>query len=147
MLKQTFFKFGDKPCKLLARQLRKRDSDRAIHKIRSGTDTPVTSHNDINNAFRHYYETLYSSQAHAPGTMKQFLNACQLPTLSESELNSLGMEITGDIRKTINSLNNGKSPGPDGLCNEFYKYLVTKYPHFFSGCTRSPWRMANYHPQ
>lgn len=54
--------------------------------------------------------------------MKQFLNACQLPTLSESDQNSLGMEITeGDIRKTINSLKNGKSPGPDGICNEFYE--------------------------
>ena len=32
------------------------------------------------------------------------------------------MEITeGDIRKTINSLKNGKSPVPIGICNEFYK--------------------------
>ena len=32
------------------------------------------------------------------------------------------MELTeGDIRKTINSLKNGKSPGPDRICNELYK--------------------------
>ena len=128
--KQTFFESGDKPHKL-ARQLRKRESDRAIHKIRSGTGTSVTSHNDINNAFCHYYEVLYSSQAHAPETMKQFLNACQLPTLSESDQNSLGMEITeGDIRKAIDSLKNGKSPGPDGICNEFSKKFGNKISPF-----------------
>ena len=50
-IKQTFLEFRVKPHKLLARQVRKRESDRAIHKIRSGTGTPVTSHNDINNAW------------------------------------------------------------------------------------------------
>lgn len=34
-VKQTYFEFGDKPHKLLARHLRKRESDRAIHAIRS----------------------------------------------------------------------------------------------------------------
>lgn len=54
--------------------------------------------------------------------MNQFLSECQLPTLSERDQSTLGMENTeGDLRKTFNSLKNGKSPGPDGIGNEFYK--------------------------
>lgn len=43
LTRQTYFEFGDKPHKLLARQ--KRESDRTIYK----------SHKDINHTFRHHY--------------------------------------------------------------------------------------------
>ncbi|KAF3847275.1 hypothetical protein F7725_020303 [Dissostichus mawsoni] len=60
---QTYFEFGDKPHKLLARQLRKRESDRAIHRVKSEEGTPLTSHRHINDMFRRFYDDLYNSKA------------------------------------------------------------------------------------
>lgn len=144
--KQTYFEFGDKPHKLLARQLRKRESDRTIHTIKSESGTTVTSHRDINNTFCQFYEKLYTSQANVPEVMKQFLITCKLRTLSERDKSSLEVEITDEeIRKTNNSLKNGKNPGPDGLCNELYKkfsniivpYLQKMYKMAFEVSTLS----------
>ena len=109
--------------KLLARQLRKRESDRAIHRVKSEEGTPLTSHRHINDMFRRFYDDLYNSKAHVqPEVADQFLDACDLPTLEQRDRDSLEKDITcEEIKKTINSQNNGKSPGPDGMCNEFYK--------------------------
>lgn len=146
-LSRPFFEFGDKLHKLLARQLRKREGDRTIHKIKSDVGISITSHNDINNRFRQLYEILYSSQAHAPEAMKQFLSACQLPTLTERDQSSLGLEIPEeDIRQTISSLKNGKSPGPDAICNEFYKKFANIItPFLLRSPGTSPWKLASYH--
>ncbi len=57
-----------------------------------------------------------------PGDMQAFLDECQLPTFSQTERDYLGAEITcEEIMESIKSLKNGKSPGPDGFGNEFYK--------------------------
>lgn len=69
----------------------------------------------------------------APETMKPFLDKRNLPTLLERDQSALEPEITGEeIRRTIDSLKNGKSMGPDGICNEFYKKfsnIITPYLH------------------
>lgn len=54
-IKQKYSEFGDKPHKLLARQLRKIENDRTIHKIKSKTGNPLTLHKDINDRFRQFY--------------------------------------------------------------------------------------------
>lgn len=75
---------------------------------------------DINERFQQFYETLYSSQSTV--TMQTFFGKCNLPTLSEMDRKELGSEITvKDISETVKSLKSGKTPGPDGLSNEFYK--------------------------
>ena len=121
--KQKYFEFGDKPQKLLARQLRKLENERSIHRIKSDTGETLTSHKDINERFQQFYERLYTSQMKAtPGDMQAFLDECQLPSLNQTEREYLGAEITcEEIKESIKSLKNGKSPGPDGFSSEFYK--------------------------
>lgn len=131
-VKQKYFEFGDKPHKLLARQLRKRESERVIHAVRANTGSLVSSHKEINNSFRQFYKELYTSQCNvSQKIMINFLNQCNLPTLSQKDRMSLDAELTHlGLSNTIRSLKNGKSPGPDGLCNEFCKTfsnLLTPY--------------------
>ena len=122
-LKQRYFEFGEKPQKLLARQLRKLESDRTIHKIKSEQGTPLTSLKDINNRFKEFYEVLYSSKTNAaPGDMEHFLDQINLPSLTQRDNNLLNKDITiTEIIETIKTLNGGKTPGPDGLPCELYK--------------------------
>jgi len=46
--RQKYFEFGDKPHKLLARQLRKMENDRMIHKVKGHNNTILTKPKDIN---------------------------------------------------------------------------------------------------
>lgn len=121
--KQRYFKFGDKPHKLLARQLRRLENDRAIHKIKSLSGGILTSPKDINDRFRQFYESLYTSEVNSvEGTMQSFLDKCNLPALNQADHNTLEADITcKELLATISSLKNGKSPGPDELGNEIYK--------------------------
>lgn len=122
-VKQKYFEFGDKPQKLLARQLRKIISECTIYKIRSDTGEILTSSRDINNRFQRFYEALYSSKGSIDHTvMAQFLDQQNLPSLNQEQVDQLGAEITiKEISDTIKSLKGCKTPGPDGFCNELYK--------------------------
>lgn len=85
-MKLKYFEFGDKPHKLLARQLRKLENDKTIHKINTKLGTQCTSSKDINNCFKELYSTLYSSDLCTDSqAMNAFLNKCNLPFLTQDE--------------------------------------------------------------
>lgn len=122
-VKQKYFEFGDKPQKLLARQLHKTASELTIYKIKSDTGEFLTSSKDINSRFQTFYETLYSSKGNIdPTVMAKFLDQQNLPSLNQEQVEELGTEITiKEISDIIKSLKGCKTAGPDGFCNEFYK--------------------------
>lgn len=122
-VKQKYFEFGDKPHKLLARQLRKIENDRSIHSIKSVSGAALTLPTDINNRFKQFYEALYSSKTNQDQVpIDTFLDKCNLSTLTQDDRDFLGADITlEEINKTIKSLKTGKTPGPDGIPSEVYK--------------------------
>lgn len=60
-IKQMQFEIGDKPQKLLARQLRYIQASQAIHRIRSGSGTILTDPKEIITHFTEFYSKLYKS--------------------------------------------------------------------------------------
>lgn len=131
-VKQKYFEFGEKPHKLLARQLRKIDSERTIHKIKTKHGTHCISNKEINKCFKEFYSKLYSSDTEFDSqTMDLFLHKCNLPKLSPEDKACLNKNITlEELKITINTLKNCKTPGPDGLPAELYKkfgHILTPY--------------------
>lgn len=128
--KQKYFEFGDKPHKLLARQLRKMENDRTIHKIKSNNGTILTKPKDINDRFLQFYSSLYTSEC---SIMNEFLDKCNLPKLSDAECKALNTKLSiTEIHEAITSLKRGKAPGPDGLPSELYKkfdFILSPYLH------------------
>ncbi|KAM4663368.1 histo-blood group ABO system transferase-like [Discoglossus pictus] len=63
--------------------------------------------------------------------MQAFLNSSDLPTITVEELGALNASVSLDeVRKTIQKLKAGKSPGPDGFTNSYYKaFTDTLGPH------------------
>lgn len=119
---QKYFEFGEKPHKLLARQLRKMESDRTITQLKSNQGDILVSYKDINQRFQKFYEDLYSSTTVDCSTMNTFLDSCDLPTLEKTDQDFLNAELSvEEIQETIKLLKNSKTPGPDGFPNEFYK--------------------------
>lgn len=77
------FEIGDKPQKLLARQLRHIQASQTIHRIRSGSGTILTDPKEINTHFMEFYSNLYKSNGnHDTDRIKSFLSQLNLPQLS-----------------------------------------------------------------
>ena len=54
--------------------------------------------------------------------MENLFSKIELPTISEEQRSLLTAPITEEeIMFAIKNLQNGKAPGPDGFCSEFYK--------------------------
>lgn len=98
---------------------------------------PTSSHKvvnpqDIANQFAEYYSSLYNLHTDpitpqpTSDKTQMFLQRINLPSLSEHQLDELKAPIMAqEIEKIIHSLPNGKSPGPDGFSNEYFKTFKT----------------------
>lgn len=127
-IKQKQFELGDKPDRLLARQLRSIQASRSIHQIRKKDGTLATNPRDINECFKEFYEALYESRTSSdPADLSHFLQSLHLPKLDDADRNALNANITLDeIYEAITSLPSSKVPGPDGFGIEFYKNYSQK---------------------
>lgn len=127
-LKQKHFEVGDKPDKLLSRQLKDVQADRAIHKISSATGQLITDPKLINDRLFDYFNQLYTSKSNPTDSARgEFFDALNIPTLNESAKIDLDSDLTlEEIKTAIHSFPNGKVCGPDGFGIEFYKKNMDK---------------------
>lgn len=127
-VRQRYFEFGDKPQRLLARQLRQAQASRAIHSIRTNDGTVLTDPGKINKCFASFYESIYQSQGEPdPAAMESFFGNLGLPRLSGESSSSLDADINlNEIKKVISSFPNNKAAGPDGFSIEFFKVFSSK---------------------
>lgn len=86
----------------------------------------ITDKEGIQRAFYEYYSALYSCIEVDVDTFKnKFLTL--MPRVSDETKENLEMPISlEEVKKAINDLNPGKSPGPDGLTASLYKVLREK---------------------
>ena len=121
--KSTFYEQGEKTGKLLANQLKARRAKQIITKIRTANGGTTSDSALINDAFKDFYSTLYTSQAGGDDlAVSAFLDPLDIPTISQSQMEDLETPITSaEVAQAIASMQSGKSPGPDGLPAEFFK--------------------------
>lgn len=120
--KQNYYFHSDRTSHLLALRLKESESKANIDMLRSSDGKIVTDPRAINNTFKAFYSTLYSSEVvldrHA---CKQFLENLNLPKLPEEDKNLLEEPLTlEELHSAAKSLKKGKSPGPDGIPPELY---------------------------
>lgn len=122
-LNQAFYDQGEKAGKLLAWRIKKIRSERAINSIITQTGVMSNDPQDINNAFKEFYQSLYRSECSSASAHRDtFLNHLQFEMLTEEVKEGLDNDITvEELLRAIKSINSGKAPGPDGLPIEFYK--------------------------
>ncbi len=126
-LKQNFYEYGDKTGRLLAWQIRQQQTERTITIIESSTGN-IVDPVEINEAFRTYYEKLYSSECSLNVDIQmQFLDSLNIPQILIEEKNKLDEDLTlQEIGEAIDSMKSGKAVGPDGLPIEIYKTFKEK---------------------
>ena len=92
---------------------------------------------DVLDAFQCFYQKLFECKHTDAELAEKTLGAS--PTLSNNDSNSCESEITvGELRKSLWSFGNGKSPGPDGFTVAFWKRLwkhLGKHLHAAALCS------------
>lgn len=118
-----WYEHGDKAGHILANQLRAKQVSNQIIQIRDESDTVLSDPVKINASFKSFYSHLYESESPNEETqMNDFFQKLDLPRLSTNDNQALEAPLTLlEIKEAINSMNSGKSPGPDGYPVEFYK--------------------------
>ncbi len=104
---------GDKPDKLLARQLKGAQASRSIDIIKSKDGTLLTNPKDINACFKEFYSELYtSSNETTHNHLMFFLDSLETPELSDTAWDELNSNFTlEEIVSAIKSFPAGKAPG------------------------------------
>lgn len=125
---RKYYELGNRASQLLAFQLRKAQSNRAVHKIKCPTTNQLlTQPKDISEAFASYYQKLYEKedQPDKKEKIESFLNSVSLTRLTVDEADAITRPIKEEeIGETILKLKNNKSPGADGFPGEYYKTLI-----------------------
>ena len=121
--KQTYYDQGEKAGKLLAWRIKKIQAERAINCIKSSSGTMTMDLLEINNTFRDFYESIYTSECTRDKTAQSiFLEQLHFRTISNDDKIVLDSPLTiKELYEAIGEVNSGKAPGPDGLPIEFYK--------------------------
>ena len=112
------YEFGDKASRLLARQATQVAASHSITKIQSHRGQILTDHDDINKAFLDFYSDLYTCEC-STDSNKAFFENLNITAVSEEHNDILSADIsTSEIIAAIKSMQNGKSPGPDGFITD-----------------------------
>lgn len=111
-----------RPSRLLALKLRTNDHLANISAIRTKEGNITSDPIQVNNTFQLFYQKLYKSEVvHNEKVRSEFLEPLHLPKLPLAVVRSLDAPITlEELRKAIQSMNKGRSPGLDGLPPEVY---------------------------
>lgn len=127
-VRQQYFELGDKPHRLLARQLRQAQAARAIYSIKSRNGTTLTDPQKINKCFADFYADVYQTQGKVDvNIIKNFFTKLDMPKLSEEAVRAMDEDITlKEISSAISSFPNNKASGPDGFGIEFFKMYDAK---------------------
>ncbi|KAF6372017.1 hypothetical protein mRhiFer1_009756 [Rhinolophus ferrumequinum] len=120
--KSSFLEKINKIDKPLARLIKKKRERTQINKIRSERGEVTTDTTEIQKTLRNYYEQLYANKLDNLEDMDNFLEAYNLPRLTQEETENLNRLITTrEIESVINNLPTNKSPRRDGITGEYYK--------------------------
>uniref|UniRef100_A0A8P4G9K3 Reverse transcriptase domain-containing protein n=1 Tax=Dicentrarchus labrax TaxID=13489 RepID=A0A8P4G9K3_DICLA len=126
--KQKFYEHGEKAGRMLAHQLRQSTSNSQIPEINIAPGVTTSDPNLINCQFKKYYSNLYLSDADTnPAKIQSFLDSLDAPTLNPDIQSSLDQPFTAnEIQTAINSMQSGRTPGPDGYPIEYYKTFSSR---------------------
>lgn len=134
----TTYEHGDRAGEILARQLKGTRSKQAINGVT--LQNGVTDQLGIIDAFKSYYQELYSSNICSdPILVYNFFRDLPIPTIPLDQVSGLDAPIQQqEIVAAIKSLQPWKSPGPDGFPSEFYAMFSEQLsPLFAEACADS----------
>ena len=121
---------GERPSKYFFKLESHRAQKHAVKSVFNSADVEVTSKDDIEQAHFDFYSRLYSAEQTDVTFQNEFLSQIDTSlTHNERDLCEGELDLT-EITSAMRGLSPGKTPGPDGLPQEFYaKFWNLLAPH------------------
>ena len=112
--------------KELHKNLALEENKTIIKEMKTGKGDAVKKTHEINEHIYEFYKNLYSTQGANVSMQNIFLNiACDGLNAQQHEM--IQKQITlKELTLAMKQLKKGKSPGPDGISNEFYIFFFEK---------------------
>lgn len=122
------YEYGEKTGKILAHQLRQENASRTITAINNEMGVKLTDPLEINQCFHRYYSRLYTTESSNDETLfDSFFSSLNTPIIDEETATNLESPFSKEEFITATrSMQNGKSPGPDGYPSEFFKKFANE---------------------
>jgi len=122
-LRHGHYEHGEKSGRALAHQLRQRTADQILSAVNDEDGIKCTDNEKINSCFKKFYQLLYTSDVPTnPSVLEDFFKSLKILPVSEELSAELERDFSvKEIVSAIGAMQSGKSPGPDGFPNEFFK--------------------------
>ena len=129
--KEKWIEEGDKHSKFFLNLEKVRSNSKIMSQLHLEDGSIVTDQLDILRAQKDYFENLYSiNETEADDHLEQlniFMDNSTVPTLTQEQQQDCEGRVTLDeLGRALKGLNNGSSPGLDGLTTEFMKVFWNK---------------------
>lgn len=138
--KQTFYEFGNKAGRLLARSIKPVRNRTFIPMIRDSMGIRKVKSSDIANCFRQFYAKLYNLPSNSKfatidaklKSIAGYLEASGLPIMPPEVVELLEQDLTDEeLKEALKLTPEGKPPGPDGFSKQYYvSFLDLLSAHF-----------------
>jgi exonuclease III len=136
--KNILYELGEKPNKFIMQQNKERGANKVIRRLVKDNGEEITKQQEIMKEQEEFYRKIYKSSLKNSaaeeddfGNIIQEIEELETPMIDNSKWEDMTKDITEDeIWKVILSCADNKSPGTDGLNNNFYKAMwpyVKKY--------------------
>ena len=116
---------GEKATKYFFNLEKRNYNRKTIDEIKLENDETTTDETQILSEIQMYYSNLYNSQTtDGQESFEIFTENMEIPKLDDVERDALDGPLTyEECKKSLDTLENGKSPGEDGFTVEFYKHF------------------------
>ena len=119
---------GDKPTKYFLNLEKRNAAKKSINRLKDASGRTLYNEKDVLKELQQFYSKLYTAK---DGIDLDFLSEITIPQISQQSRQELDDRITlTELGRAVKLLNNGKSPGTDGLPIEFYKCFWPKIKEF-----------------
>jgi hypothetical protein len=139
--KEQWLKLGDKNSKYFHACASQKNRRNKIHRVEDEEGQVCDSQEDIEAAFLHYYQNLFSTSV--PGGVEEAIQGLERRVQPDMNAHLISDITDGEIEEAIFQMAPQKSPGPDGFPVEFYQdnwgelkeEVCAAIHHFFvTGC-------------
>ena len=132
--KATWAMQSELPTKYFLNLEKKRALSKTFFRVDTDEGEIVTSETGVLNEIKKFYKTLYTSGGEIDYS---YLDTFDIPIISEETKKYLDRPLEEkEVSLALSQLNNGKSPGVDGLPPEFIKFFWYKLKHFYVNLMR-----------
>ena len=141
--KANWYEHGEKNSKYFFSLEKAKYNAKTCYKIIDEYEQIVSNPHEILNTQRQFYQHLYERDTNVSFSMQNNYNLYVPPEVKKEQETQITMD---DLALALKGMQNGKTPGEDGIPADFYKVFWTKIRHNFYDMVLHNYQQGSLHP-